>query len=185
MKARGKTNFYLDSGNSRMFVGEQIYEYGVTDIEKRTQLANLDQRRKRWNSDNYDETDLNWEYNQRFDGFAAKHNHRAPIADTEINIANSDISLDNGFVHLMAEKINLDDSKINITFNQDNSLDESTQINRLGLNGKVSMKNSHINVVGDEKDGISPARHYATMFLVGELLVKRVLFSSNPTKVQY
>lgn len=70
----------------------------------------------------------------------------------------------------MAEKINLDDSKINITFNQDNSLDESTQINRLGLNGKVSMKNSHINVVGDEKDGISPARHYATMFLVGELL---------------
>ncbi|EEY12799.1 filamentous hemagglutinin N-terminal domain-containing protein [Mannheimia haemolytica] len=170
VKARGKTNFYLDSGNSRMFVGEQIYEYGVTDIEKRTQLANLDQRRKRWNSDNYDETDLNWEYNQRFDGFAAKHNHRAPIADTEINIANSDISLDNGFVHLMAEKINLDDSKINITFNQDNSLDESTQINRLGLNGKVSMKNSHINVVGDEKDGISPARHYATMFLVGELL---------------
>ncbi len=185
VKARGKTNFYLDSGNSRMFVGEQIYEYGVTDIEKRTQLANLDQRRKRWNSDNYDETDLNWEYNQRFDGFAAKHNHRAPIADTEINIANSDISLDNGFVHLMAEKINLDDSKINITFNQDNSLDESTQINRLGLNGKVSMKNSHINVVGDEKDGISPARHYATMFLVGSCLVKRVLFSSNPTKVQY
>lgn len=50
VKARGKTNFYLDSGNSRMFVGEQIYEYGVTDIEKRTQLANLDQRRKRWNS---------------------------------------------------------------------------------------------------------------------------------------
>lgn len=67
VKARGKTNFYLDSGNSRVFVGEQIYEYGVTDIEKRTQLANLDQRRKRWNSDNYDEIDLNWEYNQRFD----------------------------------------------------------------------------------------------------------------------
>lgn len=178
VKARGKTNFYIDSGNSRLYtryrgydkVEDLIYEYGVADIENRTQIANLDQRRRRWNSDKYENTDLNWEYNQRFDGFAAKDNKRAPIADTEINITNSDIKLENGFVHLMAEKINLDDSKINIAFNQDNSMDESLQINRLGLNGKVSMKNSHINVVGDEKDGISPDRHYASMFLVGELI---------------
>ncbi|HHF4077708.1 TPA: filamentous hemagglutinin N-terminal domain-containing protein [Haemophilus influenzae] len=165
--ATGQTNFYIDGGVSR---NNSKYEYGVLDLDKRTLLSDLDQRRRRWKYyDNLD-LDMNKAYWHRFDMFASKNTGRAAIKDTEINISNSNINLKNGFVHLLAEKIKLDNSKIDITFDKDNSQDISTQINRLGMNGKVSMVNSHIKIVGDEKSDISPKAPYATMFLIGELI---------------
>ncbi|MEX4439019.1 filamentous hemagglutinin N-terminal domain-containing protein [Haemophilus influenzae] len=165
--ATGQTNFYIDGGVSR---NNSKYEYGVLDLDKRTQLSELDQRRRRWKYyDNLD-LDMNKAYWHRFDMFASKNTGRSTIKDTEINISNSNINLKNGFVHLLAEKIKLDNSKIDITFDKDNSQDISTQINRLGMNGKVSMINSHIKIVGDEKSDISAKAPYATMFLIGELI---------------
>lgn len=165
--ATGQTNFYIDGGVSR---NNSRYEYGVLDLDKRTLLSDLDQRRRRWKYyDNLD-LDMNKAYWHRFDMFASKNTGRAAIKDTEINISNSKINLKNGFVHLLAEKIKLDNSKIDITFDKDNSQDISTQINRLGMNGKVSMVNSHIKIVGDEKSDISAKAPYATMFLIGELI---------------
>lgn len=165
--ATGQTNFYIDGGVSR---NNSRYEYGVLDLDKRTLLSDLDQRRRRWKYyDNLD-LDMNKAYWHRFDMFASKNTGRAAIKDTEINISNSNINLKNGFVHLLAEKIKLDNSKIDITFDKDNSQDISTQINRLGMNGKVSMVNSHIKIVGDEKIDISAKAPYATMFLIGELI---------------
>lgn len=169
--ATGQTNFYIDGGVSRNRNGvSSKYEYGVLDLDKRTLLSDLDQRRRRWKYyDNLD-LDMNKAYWHRFDMFASKNTGRAAIKDTEINISNSNINLKNGFVHLLAEKIKLDNSKIDITFDKDNSQDISTQINRLGMNGKVSMVNSHIKIVGDEKIDISAKAPYATMFLIGELI---------------
>ena len=169
--ATGQTNFYIDGGVSRNRNGvSSKYEYGVLDLDKRTLLSDLDQRRRRWKYyDNLD-LDMNKAYWHRFDMFASKNTGRAAIKDTEINISNSNINLKNGFVHLLAEKIKLDNSKIDITFDKDNSEDISTQINRLGMNGKVSMVNSHIKIVGDEKSDISAKAPYATMFLIGELI---------------
>lgn len=170
--ATGKTNFYIDGGVSRNRTNGEPwkYEYGVLDLDKRTQLSELDQGRRRWGY-YYDlELDMNRAYLYRFDLFAAKNTRRSTIKDTEINISNSNINLKNGFVHLLAEKIKLDNSKIDITFDKDNSQDTLAQTNRLGMNGKVSMINSHIKIVGDEKEGISPTGTYATMFLIGELI---------------
>ncbi|WP_114890135.1 filamentous hemagglutinin N-terminal domain-containing protein [Haemophilus influenzae] len=170
--ATGQTNFYIDGGVSRnRRNGEPWkYEYGVLDLDKRTQLSELDQRRRRWGYYSDLDLDMNRAYWHRFDMFASKNTGRAAIKDTEINISNSNINLKNGFVHLLAEKIKLDNSKIDITFDKYNSEDISTQINRLGMNGKVSMVNSHIKIVGDEKSDISPKAPYATMFLIGELI---------------
>lgn len=165
--ATGQTNFYIDGGVSR---NNSRYEYGVLDLDKRTQLSELDQRRRRWKYYNDLDLDMNKAYWYRFDFFATKNTGRSTIKDTEINISNSNINLKNGFMHLLAEKINLDNSKIDITFDKDNSQDISTQINRLGMNGKVSMVNSHIKIVGDEKSDISAKAPYATMFLIGELI---------------
>ncbi|MCK9102992.1 filamentous hemagglutinin N-terminal domain-containing protein [Haemophilus influenzae] len=165
--ATGQTNFYIDGGVSR---NNSKYEYGVLDLDKRTQLSELDQRRRRWKYYENLDLDMNKAYWHRFDMFATKNTGRAAIKDTEINISNSNINLKNGFVHLLAEKIKLDNSKIDITFDKYNSEDISTQINRLGMNGKVSMVNSHIKIVGDEKSDISPKAPYATMFLIGELI---------------
>lgn len=169
--ATGKTNFYIDGGVSRNRNGvSSKYEYGVLDLDKRTLLSSLDQGRRRWKYyDNLD-LDMNKAYWHRFDMFASKNTGRSTIKGTEINISNSNINLKNGFMHLLAEKINLDNSKIDITFDKDNSQDISTQINRLGMNGKVSMVNSHIKIVGDEKSDISAKAPYATMFLIGELI---------------
>lgn len=158
-------------GVSRNRNGEYSkYEYGVLDLDKRTQLSELDQRRRRWGYYSDLDLDMNRAYWHRFDMFASKNTGRSTIKDTEINISNSNINLKNGFVHLLAEKIKLDNSKIDITFDKDNSQDISTQINRLGMNGKVSMVNSHIKIVGDEKIDISAKAPYATMFLIGELI---------------
>lgn len=170
--ATGQTNFYIDGGVSRNRTNGEPwkYEYGVLDLDKRTQLSELDQGRRRWGY-YYDlELDMNRAYLYRFDLFAAKNTRRSTIKGTEINISNSNINLKNGFVHLLAEKIKLDNSKIDITFDKDNSQDTLAQTNRLGMNGKVSMINSHIKIVGDEKEGISPTGTYATMFLIGELI---------------
>nr|AAQ10739.1 heme-hemopexin utilization protein A [Haemophilus influenzae] len=165
--ATGQTNFYIDGGVSR---NNSRYEYGVLDLDKRTQLSELDQRKRRWKYYNDLDLDMNKAYWHRFDMFATKNTGRTAIKDTEINISNSNINLKNGFVHLLAEKINLAKSKIDITFDKDNSEDISTQINRLGMNGIVSMVNSHIKIVGDEKSDISAKAPYATMFLIGELI---------------
>lgn len=170
--ATGKTNFYIDGGVSRnKRNGESWkYEYGVLDLDERTQLSSLDQRKRRWKYYYNLDLDMNRAYWHRFDMFASKNTGRSTIKGTEINISNSNINLKNGFVHLLAEKINLDKSKIDITFDKDNSEDISSQINRLGMNGKVSMVNSHIKIVGDEKIDISAKAPYATMFLIGELI---------------
>ncbi|HHE9413148.1 filamentous hemagglutinin N-terminal domain-containing protein [Haemophilus sp. HN_Hi06] len=171
--ATGQTNFYIDGGISRNRNGvSSKYEYGVLDLDHRTQLSELDQGRRRWKyyHKSYTEDlelDMNRAYWYRFDMFATKNTGRSTIKDTEINISNSNINLKNGFVHLLAEKIKLDNSKIDITFDKQ---DIATQINRLGMNGKVSMVNSHIKIVGDEKSDISPKAPYATMFLIGELI---------------
>lgn len=164
--ATGQTNFYIDGGVRN----RKKYEYGVLDLDKRTQLSELEQRRRRWGYYTDLDLDMNRAYLYRFDLFAAKNTGRSTIKDTEINISNSNINLKNGFMHLLAEKINLDKSKIDITFDKDNSQDTLAQTNRLGMNGKVSMVNSHIKIVGDEKSGISPTGTYATMFLIGELI---------------
>ena len=165
--ATGKTNFYIDGGVSR---NNSKYEYGVLDLDKRTLLSDLDQGRRRWKY--YDDLDLDMKkaYLDRFDLFAAKNTKRSTIKGTEINISNSNINLKNGFMHLLAENIKLYNSKVDITFDKDNSQDTLAQTNRLGMNGKVSMVNSHIKIVGDEKEGISPTGTYATMFLIGELI---------------
>ena len=169
--ATGKTNFYIDGGVSRNRNGKSSkYEYGVLDLDERTQLSSLDQRKRRWKYYYNLDLDMNRAYWHRFDMFASKNTGRSTIKDTEINISNSNINLKNGFVHLLAEKIKLDKSKIDITFDKDNSEDISSQINRLGMNGKVSMVNSHIKIVGDEKSDISAKAPYATMFLIGELI---------------
>lgn len=170
--ATGKTNFYIDGGVSRnKRNGESWkYEYGVLDLDERTQLSSLDQRKRRWKYYYNLDLDMNRAYWHRFDMFASKNTGRSTIKGTEINISNSNINLKNGFVHLLAEKINLDKSKIDITFDKDNSEDISSQINRLGMNGKVSMVNSHIKIVGDEKSDISAKAPYATMFLIGKLI---------------
>lgn len=165
--ATGKTNFYIDGGVSR---NGRKYEYGVLDLDERTKLSELDQGRRRWRYYRDLDLDMNRAYLYRFDLFAAKNTGRSTIEDTEINISNSNINLKNGFMHLLAEKIKLDNSKIDITFDKDNSQDTLAQTNRLGMNGKVSMINSHIKIVGDEKEGISPTGTYATMFLIGELI---------------
>ena len=165
--ATGKTNFYIDGGVSR---NNSKYEYGVLDLDERTQLSSLDQRKRRWKYYYNLDLDMNKAYWHRFDMFASKNTGRSTIKGTEINISNSNINLKNGFVHLLAEKIKLDKSKIDITFDKDNSQDTLAQINRLGMNGKVSMVNSHIKIVGDEKSDISAKAPYATMFLIGELI---------------
>lgn len=169
--ATGRTNFYIDGGiyRNRNGMGSK-YAYGVLDLDHRTQLSELDQGRRRWKYYYNLEPDMNRAYWYRFDFFATKNTGRTVIKDTEINISNSNINLKNGFVHLLAEKINLDNSKIDITFDKDNSQDTLAQTNRLGMNGKVSMVNSHIKIVGDEKSDISPKAPYATMFLIGELI---------------
>ena len=169
--ATGKTNFYIDGGVSRNRNGvSSKYEYGVLDLDERTQLSSLDQRKRRWKYYYNLDLDMNRAYWHRFDKKKKKNTGRSTIKGTEINISNSNINLKNGFVHLLAEKIKLDKSKIDITFDKDNSEDISSQINRLGMNGKVSMVNSHIKIVGDEKSDISAKAPYATMFLIGELI---------------
>ncbi|HHF2514432.1 TPA: filamentous hemagglutinin N-terminal domain-containing protein, partial [Haemophilus influenzae] len=69
--ATGKTNFYIDGGVSRNRNGEYSkYEYGVLDLDERTQLSSLDQRKRRWKYYYNLDLDMNRAYWHRFDMFA-------------------------------------------------------------------------------------------------------------------
>ncbi len=60
-------------GVSRNRNGEYSkYEYGVLDLDKRTQLSELDQRRRRWGYYSDLDLDMNRAYWHRFDMFASK-----------------------------------------------------------------------------------------------------------------
>ncbi|HHV6366010.1 TPA: filamentous hemagglutinin N-terminal domain-containing protein, partial [Haemophilus influenzae] len=82
--ATGKTNFYIDGGVSRNRNGEYSkYEYGVLDLDERTQLSSLDQRKRRWKYYYNLDLDMNRAYWHRFDMFASKNTGRSTIKDTE------------------------------------------------------------------------------------------------------
>lgn len=71
--ATGKTNFYIDGGVSRNRNGRgSKYEYGVLDLDERTQLSSLDQGRRRWKYYYNLDLDMNRAYWHRFDMFATK-----------------------------------------------------------------------------------------------------------------
>ncbi|HHV6959028.1 TPA: filamentous hemagglutinin N-terminal domain-containing protein, partial [Haemophilus influenzae] len=67
--ATGQTNFYIDGGVSR----NTKYEYGVLNLDERTQLSELEQGRRRWRYYNDLDLDMNRAYLYRFDLFAAKN----------------------------------------------------------------------------------------------------------------
>ncbi|HHV6496390.1 TPA: filamentous hemagglutinin N-terminal domain-containing protein, partial [Haemophilus influenzae] len=82
--ATGKTNFYIDGGVSRnKRNGESWkYEYGVLDLDERTQLSSLDQRKRRWKYYYNLDLDMNRAYWHRFDMFASKNTGRSTIKGT-------------------------------------------------------------------------------------------------------
>ncbi|WP_044470993.1 filamentous hemagglutinin N-terminal domain-containing protein [Mannheimia massilioguelmaensis] len=165
----GQTNYYINAGNTRPNPYTKVlkYEYGVRNLDERTLRSSLNQNVRRWkySSDLYD--DIDYEYNHYFELYSARTNKRDFIPNTEININNTDLNLTNGFVHLMAEKINLDKTNINIAFDKNTTSDPSVQMNRVGINGNTTMKDSHIKVIGAELQGVSPARRYAGFYILG------------------
>lgn len=183
LKHNGKMNTYIHGGNNFLFGGtEHYYEFGLRDLTERLTRSNKDQSRHRWNLDSklngrdgtWDLHDLvKFEFREVFGNWYVENNKRSHL-DTEINIKNSDIKTDNGFVHLMAKNINLENSNINIKFDRQILNDKESVISRLGINGENTVfDNSKIRIEGADQLLVSPDAGWgAGFYLIGNLLGK-------------
>ncbi|MDO4697306.1 MAG: filamentous hemagglutinin N-terminal domain-containing protein [Pasteurellaceae bacterium] len=175
---KGRANFYLHGGNSRIWgLKTPAWEYGVQNIEERTLRSRKHhdcERCRRWTySTELSENYVAREFFDTYDLWNVAQNKQH--LDTQITIKNSNIQTHDGFVHLMAKNINVQDSDIGISFDRPLTHDTlQRRLHKLGMNGKIVLDNSHIKVSGaDIRDSSPDARQAAAgFFLLGELVGK-------------
>lgn len=173
----GKMNLYIHGGSTRKaYRNESVWEYGFKDLDKRVDRTEKNHPNNRWKYDTETASlGLNREFHDSFDSWHIEKNPRGHL-ETTINIKNSNIKTNDGFIHLMAKNVNLTNSSFDVSFDRDISKDSyATSINKFGLNAQNAvLDNSHIKVVGAERMGVSPlgTNGVAGVFVIGDLLGK-------------
>ncbi|WP_032092881.1 filamentous hemagglutinin N-terminal domain-containing protein [Necropsobacter rosorum] len=173
VNAEGRTSFYIHGGNQRKWGkdGAQTrWEYGLKDLEERILRSQPDHSQRRWAYSTKTDESLNREFWDYFYQWVKERSH----LETDITIKNSDFNLHNGFMHLMAKHVRLENSNITLRFDQ--PLDSfGKAINKMGINAENTlMDNSHIRIIGADMKGVTPdSKSGAAAFhLVGNLTGK-------------
>ncbi|MDY4281082.1 MAG: filamentous hemagglutinin N-terminal domain-containing protein [[Pasteurella] mairii] len=180
---KGRGNFYIYGGYMYNMPNAR-YDYAIFDIKERILRTKRDHSHNRWKYNSNQDSFMNNEFWRAYDQWTAVYPYydrktkevvKVPKShfETEINIRRSKIDTHDGFVNLMAKRINLIDSDININFDRDLSREsEYDRIHKLGISAtKTILDNSHIVVQGAERLNTSPnpKMKSATMYLVGDL----------------
>ncbi|OOR99486.1 hypothetical protein B0186_07645 [Canicola haemoglobinophilus] len=172
---KGRMNLSLHGGNSRKYGAENKktgWEYGIKDLEERISRSEKDQdceRCRRWKATSDLDSNIAREFLDVTDSWIVEQDRKH--LETTIQINNSNLSIDDGFLHLMAKNIRLKDSTINLNFAKNWKYDsEFPTIPKVSINGDTQLDNSHLNIRGakiDKKFGTA-----AGLFFVGDLLGK-------------
>lgn len=179
----GRGNVYIYGGYSYN-KEKPSYDYAIFNTKDRALRTERNHTQRRWKFNNNLRQWINNEFLYAFDWWTATNNSYDKIKqeviktpkshlETTINIRNSNIKTNDGFINLMAKNINLTDSQFNVTFDRNMSFESDyDRIHKIGLSAdKTILDHTSLNIQGAEKLNVSPSSKMkaATMYVVGDL----------------
>lgn len=183
VKTNGEIGIFINSGNMRTYTAQssnlaspetkQGYEYVIADLKERVLRGGFPLPDKRYNLlDEQGTKRSKREFATAFvDWVTSEATARSYIKDTHIQINDSQLNSQEGFIHLFAENIDLDNSTLSVNYSKPLYESFMQNANKLALNGQnIGLKNSKLTVKGADTYGSSALAPAAGIFLVGDIL---------------
>ncbi|MCW9717402.1 two-partner secretion domain-containing protein [Avibacterium sp. 21-599] len=183
VKTNDEFGLYINAGNQRVYAAKETnlsekvkkkgYEYLISDLEERVMRGNFSVHNERYGSNSDQALKLaKRELSTGFEDWdASLWNERSHIDGTTITIRNSQLNSHDGFMHLLAEKVDIHNSHLAVDFSRQITDSFMPKASKIAINGKhILLDNSQLFVNGADKLHISPEPQAASLFIIGNLI---------------
>lgn len=177
---------YINAGNMRTYTTQinnlsekekkQGFEYAIDDLKERVLRGSIPLSGNRYKLiNNVGREKSKKEFDNLFGSWETSPlTARSHINDTKILVNNSNLKSKDGFIHLVANNIEIKNSHLNVDYARDLGSEAFMfQVNKIGINGKnIILDNSSLKVNGSDIYGSSAKPNAAGIFLIGNLIGK-------------
>ncbi|WP_410681191.1 filamentous hemagglutinin N-terminal domain-containing protein [Avibacterium paragallinarum] len=200
--SKDEIGIYINAGNQRSYftketnlsenVKKQGYEYLIANLEERITRGNFSVLNER-----YDFNQYNWDVNNTPFTRKLAHSERASraanrelnrafaewtgdatsqrshIDGTKITIRDSQLNSKDGFMHLLAKDVDIQNSHLTVNYARPLYDDFMPKASKIGINAKnIRLDHSHLFVSGEDKLNTSAMPGAAGIFLIGDVVGK-------------
>ncbi|UXN34281.1 filamentous hemagglutinin N-terminal domain-containing protein [Avibacterium paragallinarum] len=200
--SKDEIGIYINAGNQRSYftketnlsenVKKQGYEYLIANLEERITRGNFSVLNER-----YDFNQYNWDVNNTPFTRKLAHSERASraanrelnrafaewvgdatsqrshIDGTKITIRDSQLNSKDGFMHLLAKDVDIQNSRLTVNYARPLYDDFMPKASKIGINAKnIRLDHSHLFVSGEDKLNTSAMPGAAGIFLIGDVVGK-------------
>ncbi|WP_410687749.1 filamentous hemagglutinin N-terminal domain-containing protein [Avibacterium paragallinarum] len=200
--SKDEIGIYINAGNQRSYftketnlsenVKKQGYEYLIANLEERITRGNFSVLNER-----YDFNQYNWDVNNKPFTRKLAHSERASraanrelnrafaewvgdatsqrshIDGTKITIRDSQLNSKDGFMHLLAKDVDIQNSRLTVNYARPLYDDFMPKASKIGINAKnIRLDHSHLFVSGEDRLNTSAMPGAAGIFLIGDVVGK-------------
>lgn len=200
--SKDEIGIYINAGNQRSYftketnlsenVKKQGYEYLIANLEERITRGNFSVLNER-----YDFNQYNWDVNNTPFTRKLAHSERASraanrelnrafaewtgdatsqrshIDGTKITIRDSQLNSKDGFMHLLAKDVDIQNSHLTVNYARPLYDDFMPKASKIGINAKnIRLDHSHLFVSGEDRLNTSAMPGAAGIFLIGDVVGK-------------
>ncbi|KGQ55957.1 hemagglutination protein [Gallibacterium anatis str. Avicor] len=200
--SKDEIGIYINAGNQRSYftketnlsenVKKQGYEYLIANLEERITRGNFSVLNER-----YDFNQYNWDVNNTPFTRKLAHSERASraanrelnrafaewvgdatsqrshIDGTKITIRDSQLNSKDGFMHLLAKDVDIQNSRLTVNYARPLYDDFMPKASKIGINAQnIRLDHSHLFVSGEDKLNTSAMPGAAGIFLIGDVVGK-------------
>lgn len=200
--SKDEIGIYINAGNQRSYfsketnlsenVKKQGYEYLIANLEERITRGNFSVLNER-----YDFNQYNWDVNNTPFTRKLAHSERASraanrelnrafaewvgdatsqrshIDGTKITIRDSQLNSKDGFMHLLAKDVDIQNSRLTVNYARPLYDDFMPKASKIGINAKnIRLDHSHLFVNGEDRLNTSAMPGAAGIFLIGDVVGK-------------
>ncbi|RZN57177.1 filamentous hemagglutinin N-terminal domain-containing protein [Avibacterium paragallinarum] len=200
--SKDEIGIYINAGNQRSYfsketnlsenVKKQGYEYLIANLEERITRGNFSVLNER-----YDFNQYNWDVNNKPFTRKLAHSERATraanrelnrafaewtgdatsqrshIDGTKITIRDSQLNSKDGFMHLLAKDVDIQNSRLTVNYARPLYDDFMPKASKIGINAKnIRLDHSHLFVSGEDRLNTSAMPGAAGIFLIGDVVGK-------------
>lgn len=200
--SKDEIGIYINAGNQRSYfsketnlsenVKKQGYEYLIANLEERITRGNFSVLNERYdfNQYNWDVNNTpftrklahserasraaNRELNRAFGEWAGDAtSQRSHIDGTKITIRDSQLNSKDGFMHLLAKDVDIQNSRLTVNYARPLYDDFMPKASKIGINAKnIRLDHSHLFVSGEDRLNTSAMPGAAGIFLIGDVVGK-------------
>lgn len=200
--SKDEIGIYINAGNQRSYfsketnlsenVKKQGYEYLIANLEERITRGSFSVLNER-----YDFNQYNWDVNNTPFTRKLAHSERASraanrelnrafaewvgdatsqrshIDGTKITIRDSQLNSKDGFMHLLAKDVDIQNSHLTVNYARPLYDDFMPKASKIGINAKnIRLDHSHLFVSGEDRLNTSAMPGAAGIFLIGDVVGK-------------